>query len=130
MESSVVDFESEKKKTRKSTPTKLVDGTVCYTIAVRYPNYILDALRRLCYEKKFENMSETIFYCIEGHRNRKFLSAKNIEFTKKDVTALTIRFRETHYDYIQKVCKTKRLKTFSSGVIHVVYEYLKAEERL
>lgn len=130
MLNNVAEIESSKKKTRKSTPTVLVDGTVCYTLAVRYPNDIMDALRKLCYEQKLDNMSETIFYCIEGHRKGNLQNKDVKKFTKKDVTALTIRFRENHYKYIQAVCETKGLKTFSNGIIHVVYEFLKVKERI
>ena len=130
MENNVMRVEPPKKRTRKSTPTVLVDGTICYTLAVRYPNDIMDALRKLCYEKKLDNMSETIFYCIEGHKEDNLLSEDVLSFTKKDVTALTIRFRENHYQYVQELCKTKGLKTFSNGIIHVVYEYLKVKERI
>ena len=120
----------QRKRTRQSKPTVLVDGTVCYTLAVRYPYYILDALRELCYEKELLNMTETIFYCIEGHKSNELLSSDVITFDKKDVSSLTIRFRENHYKYIQAVCKTKELKTFSNGIIHILYEYLKVKERL
>ena len=130
MENKIPVQANKQKRTRQSKPTVLVDGTVCYTLAVRYPKEILDALRELCYEKKLDNMSETIFYCIEGHKNNELLSDKVLKFTKKDVTALTVRFRENHYKYIKAVCKTKGLKAFSSGIIHVLYEYLKVKERL
>ena len=130
MENNSVSRSESKMKTRKSTPSMLVDGTVCYTLAVRYPNDIMDALRKLCYENKLNNMTEAIFYCIEGHKKEDMANDEVMKFTRKEVTALTIRFRENHYDYIQQVCKNKSLKTFSSGIIHVVYEYLKAEKRL
>lgn len=130
MENNVTPNVAPRKRTRQSKPTVLVDGTVCYTLAVRYPNYILDALRELCYEKKLMNMSETIFYCIEGHKANELLTTNVITFEKKDVSPLTIRFRENHYKYIQAVCKTKGLKTFSNGIIHILHEYLTVKERL
>lgn len=130
MKNNVENKTTQKKRTRQSKPTMLVDGTICYTLAVRYPVYILDALRELCYEKKLDNMSETIFYCIEGHKNKNLMSKDVIAFDKKDVAPLTIRFRENHYNYIKSICEMKNFKTFSSGIIHILFEYLKVEERL
>lgn len=130
MENNAVKKNFQSKKTRKSTPIKLVDGTICYTLAVRYPSDIMDALRLLCYEKKFSNMSETIFYCIEEHNKRNLLMGDVRKFCKKDATPLTIRFREKHYNYINEVCDEKGLKTFSNGILHIVFEFLKVEERI
>lgn len=130
MENNAVKSKSGNNKKRKSTPTKLVDGTICYTMAVRYPSDIMDALRLLCYEKKFNNMTETIFYCIEEHDKRNLMTEEVVKFNKKDATALTIRFREKHYEYINSICDIKTFKTFSNGILHIVFEFLKAEERL
>lgn len=118
------------KKSRQPKPTILADGTVCYTKPVRYPNEIIDALRELSYEKKFDNMSQTVFYCIDAHKDKKLLSREKHKFSTKAVKSLTLRFRKYHYVYIEKVCNEKGLKSFSSGIIHIIYEYLKAEERI
>lgn len=125
-----VEFVSTRKKSRQPKPTVLADGTVCYTKPVRYPNEIIDALRELSYEKKFDNMSQTVFYCIDAHEGKKLLSKEKRKFNTKAVKSLTLRFREYHYAYIEKVCEEKGLKSFSSGIIHIIYEYLKAEERI
>lgn len=130
MENNAVKNNFQSKRSRKSTPTKLVDGTLCYTMAVRYPKDIMDALRLLCYEKNFSNMSETVFYCIEEHLKRNLLVSDTRKFCKKDATPLTIRFREKHYDYINKVCAKKELKTYSNSILHIVFEFLKVEERI
>lgn len=130
MENALIEQTSVKKKTRQPKPTTLADGTVCYTKPVRYPVEIIDALRDLSYENKFDNMSQTVFYCIDAHKSKKLLSNKKRKFNTKVVKSLTLRFREYHYSYIEEVCKEKGLKSFSSGIIHIIYEYLKAEERI
>ncbi len=115
---------------QKATATVLKDGTVCYTKPVRYPKRFLKALRQLWFDADCENMSEAIFSCIEGHEKNGLLCDEKIVLNKESRQSLTIRFREKHYLYINKVCATKGIDTFSEGVLNVIEEYLSSEGRL
>lgn len=110
-------------------PQKLKDGTLSYSVPIRYPENILESLRYLWYEKKFKHMSDALFYCIENHENKNFINCERKKIEKKGLTNLCIRFRENHCIYIKKVCRLKGVN-FTDGVIHILYEYLSSEKRL
>lgn len=128
---SIVD-ESLKKKVniRGAKQHVLSDGTICYTKPIRYPEYMLQGLRDIWYDKKLKNMSEAIFYCIEYHERENFINADRYVINKTDKKSLTIRFREHHYDYILRVCEMKSLNKFTDGVIYVLDEYFKSQREV
>lgn len=110
-------------KILKVTPRVLADGTNSYNVPINYPEILVKKIKKISYKKDL-NFTEVVLYCIEEESKKgQTLNAILTVPRGTKTSTKSVRFRESHVQYVEKFCAEKNINKFTLGVLNILYNY-------